>query len=164
MYWIICLFLFLHTGCQSSIVPNRWEEPSSFPVMSLWEQYQQCLIATDPDRMLLLVEKLEQVTLTGPKPPAWLQSWGIQVKSQPLRTSVDPQALGAACAIRTATIMARRDRLSEARALYQRVVSRYAEREWAYYHGQAREALASLPNSEAAAIAFRTGSASSRIR
>ncbi len=162
MHWIICLFLLLFTGCQSSTVLNRWEEPPSFPVMSLWEQYQQCLVATDPDKLLLIVEQLEQVMLTGPKPPAWLQSWGIQVKSQPLRTSVDPQALGAACTIRTAMVMAKQDRLSEARALYQRVVSRYAERERAYYQEQAREALASLPTSDKAVIAFRTNSASSR--
>ena len=62
--------------------------------MSLWEQYQQCLVATDPDKLLRMVKQLEQLILTEPKPPAWLQSWGIQVKSQPLRASVNPQALG----------------------------------------------------------------------
>lgn len=164
MHWIICLFLLLLTGCQSSSVLIRWDKPPSFPIMSLWDQYQQCLVATDLDKLVLMVEQLEQVMLTGPTPPAWLQSWGIHVKSQPLRTSVDPQALAAACTIRTATVMAEQDRLSEARALYQRVVSRYAEREWAYYHEHAKEALASLPTGDQAVLAFRTNSASLRSR
>jgi hypothetical protein len=162
MHWIICLFVLLLTGCQSSTFLKRWEEPPSLPVMLLWEQYQQCLVATDPDRLLLMVQQLEQVMLPGPKPPVWLQSWGIQVKSQPLRTSVDPQALAAACTIRTAMVMVKQDRLSEARALYQRVVSRYTERERGYYREQAKEALALLQNNEAAVIALRTESASSR--
>ena len=75
--------------------------------------------------------------------------------NQPLRTSVDPQALGASCTIRAAGVMAEAARITEARALYQRVLARYSNREWAYYVDRAKEALAGLQDSTPAVVAFR---------
>ncbi len=152
---IICLFILFLTGCQGLTTVNRVEEPPASSIMPLWERYQQCVAAMDPERLLPIVEQFEQVMLAGPEPPAWLKSWGQQVKRQPLRTAVDPYALGAACTIRTAQVMVERNRMSEARALYERVLSRYPRQEWAYYHEQAKDALASLPTIDPALIALR---------
>jgi hypothetical protein len=52
--------------------------------------------------------------------------------------------------------MAKAEHLMEARALYRRVLARYANREWAYYVDQAREALASLQDSAPAVVALRS--------
>lgn len=109
--------------------------------MPLWEQYQQCLVATDPMELALIIEQFEHVVSKGAEPPSWMKAWGNHVKNQPLRTSVDPQALGAACTLRAAGVMAEAEHLTEARALYQRVLARYSKREWAYYVDQAKEAL-----------------------
>lgn len=76
--------------------------------------------------------------------------------NQPLRTSVDPQALGAACTIRAAEVMAEAARITEARALYQHVLERYSKREWVYYADQAKEALVGLQDSTPAVVAFRS--------
>ena len=76
--------------------------------------------------------------------------------NQPLRTSVDPQALGASCTIRAAGVLAEAARITEARALYQRVLERYSKREWAYYVDQAKEALVGLQDSTPAVVAFRS--------
>jgi hypothetical protein len=58
--------------------------------------------------------------------------------------------------------MAEAEHLTEARALYQRVVARYSRRDWAYYVDQAHEALVSLSDSAPAVVALRSSSAPSR--
>jgi hypothetical protein len=155
MYWIICLFILLPTGCQGLARLDQWETAGPPSVMPLWERYQQCLDTNEPATLLQLVEQFEQVMLAGPEPPTWMRSWNLHVMRQPLRTAVDPHALGAACTIRTALVLAERNRLTEARALYEHVVTRYSDREWAYYREQAKEALASLQNSNQTVIALR---------
>ncbi|MEP6933647.1 MAG: hypothetical protein ABI988_06880 [Nitrospirota bacterium] len=48
--------------------------------------------------------------------------------NQPLRKAVDPQALEAACTLKAAAVMAETKHLTEARALYQRMLARYSRR------------------------------------
>ena len=81
---------------------------------------------------------------------------------QPLRASVDPQALSAAYTLRAAAVMAKSDHLIKARALYERMLARYGQRDWGYYVEQAQEALASLQDSAPALIALRTRATVSR--
>ena len=151
----------LLSGCQALPLLKPWEGSSSPSVMPLWERYRQCLVASEPTELLRIVDQIELVMFTGPEPPPWLKSWGGRVMRQPLRTAVDPQALGVACAIRAARIMAEQARVPEALALYRRVVSRYTQPEWAYYYEQARAALASLPIDDGALIASSLTPASS---
>ncbi len=152
----------LLTGCQGLPLLDWWEASSPTLVMPLWERYQHCLATDDPATLLQIIEQLERVMLEGPEPPTWMKSWNPHVTRQPLRTAIDPQALGAACTIRSAVVMAERDRLSEARTLYQRVVSRYPRQDWAYYHDQAKDALAALPHADPTVLALRTTVTSSR--
>lgn len=123
--------------------------------MPLWERYQQCLVTTDPAELLLIIDQLERVVPAGAEPPSWTRPWGQYVTSQPLRASVDPQALSAACTIRAAALRDQTEQLAEARALYRRVQERYTHRDWAYYVEQAQEALAGLQGSGPAVVAFR---------
>ncbi len=132
------------------------------PIMPLWERYQQCLVATDPTELLLIIDQLEQVVPAGAEPPSWTRPWGQYVTSQPFRASVDPQALGAACSIRAAGVMVEADRLTDARTLYRRVQERYAHRDWAYYVKQAQEALVGLEDSAPAVVVFRVRGVVSR--
>jgi hypothetical protein len=136
------------------------EAPS--PIMPLWERYQQCLITTDPTELVLIIDQFERVRVAGVEPPSWMRAWGRHVMSQPLRTAVDPQALGAACTLRAAAVMVETEHLTEARALYQRVLARYAHREWAYYVDKAKEALAVLQESAPAVVALHSRAALSR--
>jgi hypothetical protein len=130
--------------------------------MPLWERYQQCLVSTDPTELVLIIEQFERVVPAGAEPPFWMRAWGRHVTTQPLRTVVDPQALGAACTLRAAAVMAEAEHLTEARALYRRVLARYSSRDWAYYVDQAKEALVSLSDPAPAVVALRHGSAPSR--
>jgi hypothetical protein len=123
--------------------------------MPLWKRYQQCLVTTDPAELVLIIDQLERVMLAGAEPPSWMRAWGDHVTNQPLRTAVDPQALGAACTLRAAAVMAEAKHLTEARALYQHVVARYLRRDWAYYVNQAKEALVSLSDSAPTVVALR---------
>jgi hypothetical protein len=115
--------------------------------MPLWERYQQCLVTTDPTEFVVIIDQFEHGMLAGTEPPAWMRAWGPHVAIQPIRTSIDPQALGAACTLRVAAVMTEAEHLTEARALYRRVLTRYTNRELAYYVDQATEALASLQDS-----------------
>ena len=130
--------------------------------MPLWERYQQCLVTTDPMELALIIDQFERVVPAGAEPPFWMRSWGRHVTTQPLRTAVDPQALGAACTLKAAAVMAEAEQLMEARALYQRVLARYSGRDWAYYVDQAKQALVSLSDPAPTVVALRPRSAPSR--
>jgi hypothetical protein len=137
---------------------SLFEQPTAEappPIMSLWTRYQQCLVTTDPTELAQIIDQFEHVLLAGTKPPSWMKVLGDHVLSQPLRTVVDPNALGAACTLRAAVVMVEAERLMEARALYQRVLTRYSSRDWAFYIDQAKEALAGLQRSAPAVVAFR---------
>ena len=154
MRWTVCLFIILLSGCQGVSLFERPTAETSLPIMPLWERYQQCLVATDSTALALIIEQFERVVPVGAEPPSWMRAWGDHVTNQPLRTAVDPRALGAACTLRAAAVMAEAEHLMEARALYQRVLARYSSRDWAYYVDQANEALASLQDSALAVVAF----------
>ena len=162
MRWVVCLLTILLSGCHAVSLLERptAETPSS--IMPLWERYQQCLVTTDPAELVLIIDQFERVVPAGAEPPFWMRAWGRHVTTQPLRTAVDPQALGAACTLRAAAVMAEAEHLAEARALYQRVLARYSSRDWAYYVNQAQEALVSLSDPAPAVVALRPGSAPSR--
>ena len=151
----MCLLIILLSGCHGVSLLERTAAEVPPPIMPLWESYQHCLVATDPTELVLIVEQFERVVSERAEPPSWMKAWGDHVTSQPLRTSVDPQALGAACTLRAAGVMAEAEHLTEARALYRRVLVRYSNREWAYYADQAKEALAGLQGSAPTVVAFR---------
>src|SRR5262245_57533049 len=147
MRWLACLLTILLGGCHSVSVLERPTAQTPPSIMPLWERYQECLVTTDPSAFASIIHQLEGVMLVGAEAPAWMRRWGPHVATQPIRTSVDPQALGVACTLRAAAVMAEAKHLTEARALYQRVLARYPHREWAYYVDQAKEGLAGLQDS-----------------
>lgn len=159
MHWIVCLLLILLTGCQSLPFLDRGEDPSP-SIMPLWGRYQECLITTEFIALQQIVEQFERAMLTGPEPPDWMKSWSTHVNRQPLRTVVDPRALGAACTIRAARVMAEQDRIPEARALYERVLAHYSRQDWPYYHELAKRLLAAMSQTDPAVVALRIPAAS----
>ncbi len=156
----ILLLAVLLTGCQTPPFLDQREERAS-SVMSLWRSYQQCAASDDPLLLGLLVAEFDSATMAGSEPPSWMKDWGEHVRRQPLRTSVDPHALGAACMIRAASVLAEQHRLPEARALYHKVLDRYPKHEWAYYYEQATHALSVLPPAGSPVVALRAVSSSS---
>jgi len=151
----VCLLIILLSGCHGVPLLEQQTGEAPPPIMLLWERYQQCLVATDSTELVLIIEQFERVVSVGAEPPRWMKIWGDHVKNQPLRTVVNPQALGAACTLRAAAVMVEAEHLMEARALYQRVLARYSSRDWAYYVDQAKEALAGLQISTPAVVAYR---------
>jgi len=101
-----------------------------------------------------MIDHFEGVKLSGAEPPSWMKGWGDHVTRQPVRIAIDPQALGVACTLRAAEVMVAAERLPEARALYERVLTRYSGPAWAYYAGRAKEALVRLPDSSPATVAY----------
>ncbi len=101
-----------------------------------------------------MIDHFEAVNLSVAEPPSWMKGWGDHVKRQPIRIAIDPQALGVACTLRAAEVMLEAARLTEARALYERVLTRYSSSAWTYYAGRAKEALVRLSDSFPATVAF----------
>jgi hypothetical protein len=159
MRWIICLLIIALSGCHGASLLERPTTEAPLPIMLLWAHYQRCLVTTDPTEFVSIIDQLESVVSARAEPPSWIRAWGQHVANQPLRTAVDPQALGTACTLRAAAVMAEAEHLMEARALYRRVLARYANREWAYFVDRATEALASLRDSAPAAVTFRSNRA-----
>jgi hypothetical protein len=162
MRWTICLFLILLSGCHGVSLLEQPAAEDLPSIMPSWERYQQCLVTTDRTELVFIIEKLEHVVSARAELPSWIRAWGYHVTNQPLRTAVDPQALGAACTLRAAAVMAEAEHLTEARALYQRVLAQYSNGDWAYYVDRAKQALAGLQDSAPAVVALRPDRALSR--
>lgn len=158
----ISLLTLLLTGCSGGVFTDRTPADAPFGVMQLWGHYRQCQTASDRTELLRLVGQFERPMPSGPEPPAWIAQWGAYVAKQPLRLAVDPQALGAACTLRAAEVLAETDHVAEARSLYQVVLIRYSSREWAYYTQLAREALVRLKEADPAVVARRPAGSPSR--
>ena len=143
MHWMVGLLTIVLAGCHGLSLLDV--PPEGNPeIMPLWEQYQRCRVATNPDELLHLVQHFDAVMVESAMPPAWLNVWGPHVKPQPLRTAVDPQAIGAVCTLRAAAILVEEARVSEAWTMYERVLARSADSDRQYYALQAKEALARL--------------------
>lgn len=162
MRWTIVVLICLLAGCQE--LPTLVHQNSLPPtaVMPLWESYQRCITTTDPVALQRIIEQFEQVAIAVAEPPRWLMSWGDHVVKQPLRASVDPRALGAACTLRAASAMVQIQRLPEARALYQQILTRYPEPEMTYYRVRAKDNLAMISPESPPLLALRSSHVSSR--
>ena len=154
MRWIVGLLMVLLSGCQGVSLFERPGENEPPPNMSLWERYQHCRTTTDPLELFRMIEYFEGVKLSGAEPPSWMKGWGDHVTKQPVRISIDPQALGVACTLRAAEVMVAAERLTEARTLYERVLTRYSGPAWTYYAGLAKKALLRLSDSSPATVVF----------
>jgi hypothetical protein len=157
MRWTIYLIIVtvLLSGCQAFSRLTEPTETALIPIMPLWQRYQRCSVSSDLQELVVILGQLEGAMQTGTEPPSWMKGWGHHVMSQPLRTAVDPNALTAACMLRTAARLVAADRVAQARTLYEHLLSRYSSAELAYYADRAKEALISLPASDPSLIALR---------
>lgn len=149
------LLALLLAGCQT-IVPV--DQASSPNVMSVWAQYRDCLRSHDVAALSRFVDDISRAAQTGLEPPSWMKSWSVHVGAHPLRTSVDLRALGAACTLHAASVMAEQHQLHHARLLYRRVLSQYPEPAWVFYREQAHDALSLLEHTASPVIALHPGS------
>lgn len=149
----VCVLTILLSGCQSLALLEVPADNARIPIMPLWEKYQQCLTSTNVENLVMMIGQFEHATQYGTEPPFWMRALGPHVLNQPVRTAVHPQALGAACTLRVAALLADEKRFMEARALYQRLVTRYSDSDWAYYIEKAKEALVTLSDAPPATSA-----------
>lgn len=153
MHWIVGLLTILLTGCQGLSLLESPGQSDPHPIMSLWERYQRCRASTDPLELVHMAQQFDTVMTSGVEPPSWLKGWGQHVKAQPIRTALDPRAVGAACTLRAAAVMAQMSRSADARVLYERVLTRYSGSDQRYYARQAKEALDRLSEARPAITA-----------
>jgi hypothetical protein len=146
----------MFTACQSLSLIDGDGSPPHMNVMPLWDRYQRCLRVQEPEALLALVLAFASPEVTNQAPPAWMKAWSRHVAVQPLRVSVDPMALRAECLLRTAAMLAARERWEEARRLYRQVLLPPTVREGDFYAERAKSALALLPPSEPSVIALRS--------
>jgi len=156
------LLALLLSGCQGSFFANGPAIEASPSVMRWWGHYQVCRTASDPIELRQLVEQFERPMPVGSEPPAWLVRLGDHVSKQPLRLAVNPQALGVACTLRAAQVLAETDHATEAAVLYRRILVRYPDRDWDYYVEEARTGLDRLLASSPAVLARSMTASSSR--
>jgi hypothetical protein len=155
MRWITMLMTLILTGCRGISTLDQWMAQLVPSVMPFWETSRRCMTTTELHALVQSVEQLERAILEGPDPPDWMKTWGDHVVRQPIRTAVDPRALGAACTLRVATVMVDAQRLLEARTFYHRVLAHYPNPQLVYYTDQAKDALVTLPADVPALIALR---------
>ena len=143
MRWMVGLLTVVLTGRHSLSLLDAPPERNP-QIMPLWEQYQRCRAASDPDELIRIALHFEFVMVAGAQPPAWLNGWGPHVKAQPLRTTVDPQDIGATCALKAAALLVENARVSDAWTMYERILAQYDAPDRQYYSAQAKEALTRL--------------------
>jgi len=149
--WILLTFLITLSGCQSA-PPLRQSDAAA------WDLYRQCLVAEEPVALLHLIAPLGEHHDASIEPPNWMKLWSPHVQRQPRRASVDPHAVRMACTMRAASMLAERNRLSEAKGLYLSLLSRQPDAELTYYSIQAKEALAALSRTDPTLVAVRDAS------
>ena len=154
MRTLVLILSLMAAGCQAgpSVLVQHTGEPVA--VMSAWGLYQACLSTSDLESARGLAGQLHRVTVHKVEPPAWMASLSAHVATQPLRVTVDPQALGAACALRVAKLATEAHLLPEAEARYRAVIEQYRDLEYAHYTGQARQALSDLKDQVPALVAL----------
>ena len=154
MRLLILLVSFVIAGCQFGPPVLTQHRSEALTAMSSWGLYQACLSASDLESVRGLAARLREVALQKIEPPAWIKSFGAHVATQPLRVAVDPRALGAACALRVAKLATEAHLLPEAEARYRDLVEQYTDQEYAYYAGQAQQALIDLKDQAPALVAL----------
>lgn len=160
MRYIPLVLPLLLTGCQTVVPVDQASPPN---VMSVWAQYQGCLRSRDEAALSRFVDEIGRAAQTGQEPPRWMKSWSVHVNTHPLRTSVDLRALGAACTLHAATVMAEQHHHHQAGLLYRRVLSQYPEPTWAFYREQAHDALSLLERTASPVIAHHPGSVATPV-
>lgn len=156
MRYTFLLLALLLAGCQTVVHVTPVLPPN---VMSVWAQYRDCLRSHDVAALSRFVDDIGRAAQTGPEPPRWMKSWSVHVSTHPLRTAVDPRALGAACTLHAASVMTEQHQFHYARLFYRLVLSQYPEPVWAFYREQAHDALSLLESTVSPVIALRPGSA-----
>ncbi len=135
-------------GCQTGHPLSLQQTGEPFTVMAFWAQYQACLGTSDLETARSLADQLRQIPVRGVEPPAWIKFFGVDVAAQPLRVAVNPQALGADCALRAARLAREANLFHDAHARYHDIIKQYADSEYVYYVDQARQALIDLKDAK----------------
>jgi hypothetical protein len=131
------------SGCHVRISQDHLAMPED-RFRSLWTVYRHCLDSSDPDATRVdsdwlrrAVELAWDNALALPT-PVWL------IAKLPVRLSVDPNAMSAACTLHAAHTALAEGRPSAAVQLFHSVMSLYLDDEYSYYVAQARTGLTRL--------------------
>jgi hypothetical protein len=151
---IVVILAVVLAGCQAGPATLDTHGVEHATVMSSWALYRACMTERNFNSVRALAVQFSSLALQKIEPPAWMASFGVHVSGQPLRVTVDPRALGAACSLRAARLAADAQRFSEADTCYREILDRYDERDYAYYVDQARQGLTDLQSRAAALLAF----------
>jgi hypothetical protein len=134
------------SGCDSSRQSSKASPSDNGRFMDMWGIYTHCSQSEDLDAMRVDAQRLNLAVdaidpAANPVPPESEQAEPIGPIS---RLSVDPAAMAAACALRTAQVAQETGRLHVAREMFQMIVTNFPQPRYRYYTAQAREGLERL--------------------
>jgi len=113
-------------GCQTGMWPADKAALDQEAFERFWGLYQDCRTA---DLATILA-----------RTPQW-ERMAAPPSGQPVRLSVDPQALAAACAVNAGNLALAQGERELAVELFSLVLDRYTDTTYAFYAGQARDGL-----------------------
>ena len=120
------------------------------PFMELWQVYTHCQTSEDPEDVVIDAMRLARAAATTPPEPSTLL-WPIaqMVEPPPVRLSVDPTAMAAACSLRAARTAMEREWYDLAITLYRSIISTTPDAPSTYYVKRAQVGLAEAVNRKA---------------
>ncbi len=137
--------LWVLPGCQGlhQIAQTKDDQETAF--RRLWTAYTHCRTSTDPLAMRREADQLTQFASQGQEPPVLLTGplarW---VADPPVRLSVDPKGLAAACALHIGQTALGKGQIALADEMFRRILRRPQDADSAYYVEQAGRGLAQL--------------------
>jgi hypothetical protein len=126
-------------GCQA-FIPSAHIATTEDQFYALWTIYTRCLKSSDLGALGADADRLQRAARAS----ALGVTTGRIPAPLPLRLSVDPAAMSAACAVHAGHMAVSQGQPSFARHLFRSVVSVYAAPQYAYYAEQARAGLSRL--------------------
>jgi hypothetical protein len=130
--------LWILPGCQGFHQTAQTEDDQEAAFRRQWTAYTHCRTSTDPVVMSREADRLTQFASQRQGPPALFTGpLGRWVADPPVRLSVDPQRLAAACALG-------KGQTALADEMFRRILRRHQEADYAYYVEQAGQGLAQL--------------------
>ena len=120
-------------GCQAYIPTVRMAMTED-QFRAMWTVYARCLKSSDLEALRADADRLQRA--------AQASAPGVEIL--PLRLSVDPAAMSAACAVHAGHMAMSQGHSSSARHLFRSVVSVSSASQYAYYAEQARAGLSRL--------------------
>lgn len=154
---LLAWLTFAMQGCQLLTMQNGDRGMPEDRFAELWKSYAECRLSQDAAELRVQAVSLSEAALShaAEAQATVSEGWGRYVTPLPVRLSVDPRAMAAACALHAGAVAWRAGRPTLASELYSLVVRRFQEPTYRYYVTEARAALVLVADSHPPAPPIR---------